>query len=424
MNILYFIPPLLLLGYITYNKTAYGLYIILATVPAFLLRTRIFFIPTTWLELAIYTVAVISIIKHIQNNTLEAHFYYILHKAKPYVIPIAILILSVLISVLISKNQTSAIGILKAWFFDPLLFGIIFLDGCHAKNSRTAFIFYLSIGAWPIIIYGLIEYILGINMIIPGRLDSFFNSPNYTAMYLVPMTILIAGWIIKKKRGIADIYPTKFGQVYFSVWLAFSLAVIFLTKSFGGWFGLLGGILFLVFFLSKITLKKTAIFSLCLIIAALLMFWFHQKSIAHYNPFWQANSLKTRREVWSNSLKMLEQNPILGIGLADFETDYYNFIMRLPENKQPIEHAVPRPHNVFLSFWLETGLIGLAAFLWIILIFFQQAFKSSNALPASAAMTALLLHGLVDTPYFKNDLSLLFWILLTININLNCRQKS
>ena len=409
MNILYFIPALLLLGYLTYKNTLYGLYIILATIPAFLLRTQIFFIPTTWLELAIYAVVLISIIKHIQNNTLEAHFYYILHKAKPYIIPITILILSVLVSVLISKNQTSALGILKAWFFNPLLFGIIFLDACQTENNRTAFIFFLSVSAWPIIIYGLIEYILGINMIIPGRLDSFFNSPNYTAMYLAPMMILIAGWIIKKKRGIA--------VVYFSVWLVFSLTVVFLTKSFGGWFGLLGGILFLAFFLSKITLKKTAIFGFCLIIAALLMFWFHQKSSTHYNPFWQANSLKTRREVWSNSLKMLGQNPILGIGLADFETDYYNFIMRQPKSERPIENKVPQPHNIFLSFWLETGLIGLAAFLWIILIFFQQAFKSPNALPISAAMTALLLHGLVDTPYFKNDLSLLFWFLLTISIN-------
>ncbi|MEK9165417.1 MAG: O-antigen ligase family protein [Patescibacteria group bacterium] len=414
MNILYFIPPLLLLGYLTYKNISHGLYVILATVPAFLLRTRIFFIPTTWLELAIYTVAVISIIKHIQNDTLEAHFYHVLHKAKPYVIPITILILSVLVAVLTSENQISAIGILKAWFFDPLLFGIVFLDTCHKKNSRTAFVFYLSIGAWPIIIYGLIEYILGINMLIPGRLDSFFNSPNYAAMYLVPMTILIAGSFAGRP---------KFGRVYFSVWLAFSLAAIFLTKSFGGWFGLLGGILFLVFFLSKITFKKTAVFGVCLIIATLMMFYFHQKSAAHYNLFWQANSLKTRREVWSNSLMMLKQNPILGIGLADFETDYYNFIIRLPENKQPIEHQVPRPHNIFLNFWLETGLIGLAAFLWIILIFFQQTFKSSGALPVGAAMTALLLHGLIDTPYFKNDLSLLFWFLLVMNINLNCRQK-
>lgn len=417
MSILYFIPALVLLGYLTYKNTAYGLYMILATVSAFVLRTRILFIPTTWLELAIYTAAITSLIKHIQKNTLEAHFYYVLHKAKPYIIPVAILILSVLISVLISKNQTSALGAFKAWFFDPLLFGIIFLDVCKTKNNRAPFVFYLSISAWPIMVYGLIEYVLGINMIIPGRLDSFFNSPNYVAMYLTPITILIVGWIIKKKCGIAVI-----GRIYFSVWLAFSLTTIFLTRSFGGWFGLLGGVLFLFFFLSKITLKKTAIFSFCLIIATLLLFWFHQKSLTHYDTFWQANSLRTRREVWSNSLKMLSQNPILGIGLADFETDYYNFIMRLPKNEQPIEHKVPRPHNIFLNFWLETGLIGLAVFLWITLIFYGQAFKSSDALPAGAAMTALLIHGLVDTPYFKNDLSLLFWFLVMININY--RQQS
>jgi hypothetical protein len=31
-----------------------------------------------------------------------------------------------------------------------------------------------------------------------------------------------------------------------------------------------------------------------------------------------------------------------------------------------------------------------------------------------AAMTAILVHGLVDTPYFKNDLAMMFWLILII----------
>ncbi len=30
-----------------------------------------------------------------------------------------------------------------------------------------------------------------------------------------------------------------------------------------------------------------------------------------------------------------------------------------------------------------------------------------------AAMVAVLIHGLVDTTYFKNDLALLFWLVVT-----------
>ncbi|MBU1180368.1 hypothetical protein KJ885_05475, partial [Patescibacteria group bacterium] len=33
---------------------------------------------------------------------------------------------------------------------------------------------------------------------------------------------------------------------------------------------------------------------------------------------------------------------------------------------------------------------------------------------AICAMSALLIHGLVDVPYFKNDLSILFWIIFSM----------
>jgi len=32
------------------------------------------------------------------------------------------------------------------------------------------------------------------------------------------------------------------------------------------------------------------------------------------------------------------------------------------------------------------------------------------------AMVVLLVHGLVDTPYFKNDLSVLFWLIIGLGI--------
>ncbi|KKT47649.1 MAG: hypothetical protein UW39_C0007G0011 [Parcubacteria group bacterium GW2011_GWC2_44_17] len=31
-------------------------------------------------------------------------------------------------------------------------------------------------------------------------------------------------------------------------------------------------------------------------------------------------------------------------------------------------------------------------------------------------MTSILLHGFVDTPYLKNDLSLLFWIIIAVSV--------
>lgn len=79
------------------------------------------------------------------------------------------------------------------------------------------------------------------------------------------------------------------------------------------------------------------------------------------------------------------------------------------------------PHNIILTFWRETGLLGLASFAWIMITGFTQAWKGWRTDAAGwrpielgivLAPVAVVVHGLVDVPYFKNDLSLEFWALM------------
>jgi O-antigen ligase len=89
------------------------------------------------------------------------------------------------------------------------------------------------------------------------------------------------------------------------------------------------------------------------------------------------------------------------------------------------------PHNIFLNFWSELGLLGALLFSWIIAKFLWQSstlyLKEKNflALGLCGAMLVILIHGLVDVPYFKNDLSVLFWILIALlgSLNLNAKTK-
>ena len=75
---------------------------------------------------------------------------------------------------------------------------------------------------------------------------------------------------------------------------------------------------------------------------------------------------------------------------------------------------------------INFNLIGLI--IWIIVIFadyailFYRGHRDLMVVPAFAAMVALVLHGLMDTPYFKNDLSLLFWFIVAINIAVTMPQ--
>ena len=116
---------------------------------------------------------------------------------------------------------------------------------------------------------------------------------------------------------------------------------------------------------------------------------------------------------------MLKNRPIFGAGLAGYQTAIE------PYHRAKYLEIFLYPHTLVLNFWSEMGIAGLGAFFWILVVFFRAARKtflseewegSALAAGALAAMTALFVHGLVDVPYFKNDLAVLFWILCALGM--------
>ena len=81
------------------------------------------------------------------------------------------------------------------------------------------------------------------------------------------------------------------------------------------------------------------------------------------------------------------------------------------------EQYAAHPHNLLLDTWLRLGPLGLAAFGWLLV----RCFRAGRArlgnpvtLGALAAITAALVHGLVDNFYFVPDLALAFWLLIAL----------
>ncbi|MFH0951082.1 MAG: hypothetical protein V1765_01245, partial [bacterium] len=81
------------------------------------------------------------------------------------------------------------------------------------------------------------------------------------------------------------------------------------------------------------------------------------------------------------------------------------------------------PHNILLNFWTELGLLGMLLFVWLIVKYLvltlRQLIAKQNdsrylTLGLLGAMITIIIHGLVDVPYFKNDLAIIFWLLLVL----------
>jgi putative inorganic carbon (HCO3(-)) transporter len=130
------------------------------------------------------------------------------------------------------------------------------------------------------------------------------------------------------------------------------------------------------------------------------------------------STLVGRSYLWRATLQMLRHYPITGAGLAGFETRLGPYW-----NATHTDRFI-YPHNLVLNFWSATGLLGLAAFGWLLYAAFRVSWRGWTTddrpwraiqLGVLLALVGIIIHGLVDVPYFKNDLSLEFWALLGVS---------
>ncbi len=133
--------------------------------------------------------------------------------------------------------------------------------------------------------------------------------------------------------------------------------------------------------------------------------------IDYQSPYTAGDTLQIRYFIWAGTINMLKENFIFGAGLNGFKTLYSN-------QYRPVQYQeqFQYPHNILLTFWTEMGIFGLFAFLLLIVNFYsvliRNLVKSHRPVLGAAFLGILsywMLHGMVDVPYFKNDLSLEFW---------------
>lgn len=156
-----------------------------------------------------------------------------------------------------------------------------------------------------------------------------------------------------------------------------------------------------------------------------------------------ANTGSIRIDIWRSSIAMVRDRPLLGVGPDNFRLYYAPRQGRdASKGEQPYtqdncwgrgyiiepdasnEPCLSHPHNEVLDFWLSTGILGLAAAIWLLVAFGRTALRAwrvpampsgrALVLGAVAGMLASLIHGLVDNVYFLMDLSILFWLLLSV----------
>jgi len=127
-----------------------------------------------------------------------------------------------------------------------------------------------------------------------------------------------------------------------------------------------------------------------------------------------------RLNVWMAVIDMIKARPILGIGPGN---DAFNQVYPLFQSPR---YTALSAYSIFLEIAVEAGLIGLAMFCWLLTVTFGQGWRMLQKLretqsvqaywlmAAIATMVGMLVHGLVDTIWFRPQVSTLWWLMLAI----------
>ncbi len=385
--------------------------LLIFSLPAYLIRFNFGPLPSTVLELTFGAVALAWLVTYSRQDWKSIAAMGKKHKV--FSVAFGLFFLSPIISVLISDLPILSLGVWRAYFLEPMALFVI-LIGRKDDIKTIDLILGLAMSTFSISIYAIVQKFTGWGIATPEfavaatrRVTAFFSSPNAVGLYLAPVLMLTVSAAIKKlKKQSRDL---KF-------WLlaaasALSLAAIIFTKSQGAWIGLAVGLLVFLFFLDY---KKIVIATAILgIIFSLLVPSMRQALL------FQDQAGQNRLRLMSYTKIFLTKSPqnfVLGTGLGEFfrkvQKPYYN---------DKIMERLIFPHNIFLNFWTETGLLGLLSITTILGYVFYLASrirKNSKLVGAGlmSVLTVLVVHGLVDVPYFKNDLAFLFWIIIALFI--------
>lgn len=381
----------------------YLIALIILAIPTYLIRFDIGGIPTTFLELLIYAVFLYSVIKIGFCQSIKAN--------KNFLLPIGLLLLAVVISIFVALEKSVALGQFKAYFVDPLLVFYLMVC-CLEKKDLPLLVVALSGSGLVVSGYSIYQKMIG-NITSDGRVIGIFGySPNYVALFLVPiivMQIACSLQLFKAKRILLF--------VICNLSFVISLYALYLSGSRGGLLAVFGGLIFycIVSIWSKIKTKIGLKIGLALLIIALITgAWLTFKPNFTVTSGRTSTSNNIRYQIWQTSWELAVDKPILGVGLGNFQNSFNDLTKNRVNYPEFITPLALTPHNVFLMFYLTTGLLGIVAFIWLLYIFFKWGFVNQKDITSRvlmAMMVALLLHGLVDASYFKNDLALLFWII-------------
>lgn len=379
--------------------------------PFYIVRFKSGFLAFNLVEILIMVCFLVWIVLRFQEKKLSrAILGHPFLKNNYYFCSIVLILTGLAASLMAGGNYYVSLGIIKGWFLLPIVFSFVLYDIFRRdENGIKKYFIALFLSGVLVSFLGMIYWFRGI-LTYDGRLNLFYDSPNQLAMTLAPAFLI--GIVLSLKLSLR-----KQLRLSFSLGLLLIALNLYLTKSYGAWLAIGLTLITSIWLKYRKILPRKYLFVMIIILIIIVSAAGFGKAEDIKN-LGSRSSLASRVMIWKSALKIGGDNPVFGIGAGNFNEEYLKYQKYFPPY---LEWSVPQPHNLFLAFWLEAGALGLLGFLILVAKFFYDNIKKAvprnreMALVCFAIMLYFLLHGLVDTTYWKNDSAIVFWVVISVN---------
>jgi putative inorganic carbon (HCO3(-)) transporter len=370
------------------------LFVTVAAMPLYVVRWHYGPLPTTLLE----TLILITVGLYVVARWREGQRRPL---ATPLDLPIALLLLAGAISVAVAGDHRTALGLYRAYFIEAVAVFYVAVDVLRRAEDVQRLVLAFAVGSSLFAALNLVVFaaaLLTNDVHIGAAPNALYGDANYVAMYLDPPFAMAAGMVL--------FAHTPRWRWIGMAWFAVTGAALLFTFSKGSYLAV--GALAVVVVL---TIRRWGAVLLVGAVAAAALV--AQIPLVAQRLGTIPISVGGRLEIYQATIQMIQNSPIFGVGLGAYS---YQFRGQTPEIY---------PHDIWLTFWVEIGLLGLIAFA---VILFGLLWRGWRAWPrmhdfyrpalwgALAALVMWTVHGIVDSPYWKNDMSVEFWMLAALII--------
>jgi O-antigen ligase len=307
-------------------------------------------------------------------------------------------------------RYTGSMVFVTSWI---LLIILIWNAVSQSESRRLTLLRVIAFDGLAVAVLGIFQYFdlayyggtnPGVRPIIP----SFIGNQNFYAMFLVaalPATALL--WREAKNR-LAGYYYIIAGLI--------GLWALVLSGSRGGLlgFGAMASVFLLMAMLRKYPKQFWVIAAGSIVVVGVLYFGFFSLTRSDSANGVSANAqytAQTRYIIWTDSLKLIANNPLLGTGSGNFFIAFERLGNVALSGNERFDDA----HNIALNMAVSVGLPALAVFLWLLGLTALLAWRESKFAGLSSIWSVSSLAGILVAASF-NPVSSPTWLLLALII--------